>query len=167
MHATLTIPGNVKLIVLWFAVLAICIGVGIGSWWLAVVLFSLAGLVAGFLQGHAVRKQPSVFQTAASALAVRKALLSSPFGLASVLLLWLSAAALLAMLFLARPPISLSVFIAALPHSHSGGRARLCPPYCGWQESPPVRRKVAPNPSIERTVSSGLRPLPTAAHVKR
>jgi hypothetical protein len=24
-----------------------------------------------------------------------------------------------------------------------------------------------PNPSIERTVSSGLRPLPTAAHVKR
>ena len=25
----------------------------------------------------------------------------------------------------------------------------------------------APNPSIERTVSSGLRPLPTAAHVKR
>jgi hypothetical protein len=24
-----------------------------------------------------------------------------------------------------------------------------------------------PNPSIERTVSSGLRPIPTAAHVKR
>jgi len=33
-----------------------------------------------------------------------------------------------------------------------------------------VREQVfnqAPNPSIERTVSSGLRPLPTAAHVKR
>ena len=28
-------------------------------------------------------------------------------------------------------------------------------------------RLVRPNPSIERTVSSGLRPLPTAAHVKR
>lgn len=27
--------------------------------------------------------------------------------------------------------------------------------------------RQAPNPSIERTVSSGLRPLPTAAHVKR
>ena len=27
--------------------------------------------------------------------------------------------------------------------------------------------REAPNPSIERTVSSGLRPLPTAAHVKR
>jgi len=30
----------------------------------------------------------------------------------------------------------------------------------GWVKPPP-------NPSIERTVSSGLRPLPTAAHVKR
>jgi hypothetical protein len=28
-------------------------------------------------------------------------------------------------------------------------------------------RKPGPKPSIERTVSSGLRPLPTAAHVKR
>ena len=27
--------------------------------------------------------------------------------------------------------------------------------------------EARPNPSIERTVSSGLRPLPTAAHVKR
>jgi hypothetical protein len=36
--------------------------------------------------------------------------------------------------------------------------------------SPPTRQanmKSAPNPSIERTVSSVLRPLPTAAHVKR
>ena len=140
MHATLTIPGNVKLIVLWFAVLAICIGVGIGSWWLAVVLFSLAGLVAGFLQGHAVRKQPSVFQTAASALAVRKALLSSPFGLASVLLLWLSAGALLAMLFLARPPISLSVFIAGFA-AFALGRESASLPAVLWLA------RVAPGPS--------------------
>ena len=30
-----------------------------------------------------------------------------------------------------------------------------------------VGKSAAPNPSIERTVSSGLRPPPTAAHVKR
>jgi hypothetical protein len=29
------------------------------------------------------------------------------------------------------------------------------------------RAAAAPNPSIERTSSSGLRPLPAAAHVKR
>jgi len=35
------------------------------------------------------------------------------------------------------------------------------------QNPPGVIAWLWANPSIERTVSSGLRPLPTAAHVKR
>jgi hypothetical protein len=42
-------------------------------------------------------------------------------------------------------------------HYHSLNKINPCP------EVP----RVSPNLSIERTVSSGLRPLPTAAHVKR
>ena len=36
-----------------------------------------------------------------------------------------------------------------------------------WQTYEFVPAEVPPNPSIERTVTSGLRPLVTAAHVKR
>ena len=42
------------------------------------------------------------------------------------------------------------------------GALRCSAPSLTWANA-----QQPPNPSIERTVSSGLRPLPTAAHVKR
>jgi len=36
-----------------------------------------------------------------------------------------------------------------------------------WAGAKTKLERVGPNPSIERTVTSGLRPLVTAAHVKR
>jgi len=127
MHSTLTLRGNLKLIALWCTVLAACVAAGLSGWWSVVGFFTLVGLAAGFLQGQAIRRQPSAFQAAASAVAVRKALLRSRPGFASVLLLWLAAVALLALLFVAKPPISLQAVFAAYA-SFALGRETLALP---------------------------------------
>ncbi|RYE81367.1 MAG: hypothetical protein EOO80_01295 [Oxalobacteraceae bacterium] len=113
MHATLELNCNLKFAALWCAILIACVSAGMSDGWPVVLISGLAGVVAGALQGRAIRLHPSKFLAAVSASEVRQALMQSRSGKFSFLLLWLVAMALLVLLVIGRPAITLQALLGA------------------------------------------------------
>jgi hypothetical protein len=65
------------------------------------------------------------------------------------------------------PPMLGGAYESCSPLRSAGANSAANQGPSGWHPDQIHDKPVTANPSIERTVSSGLRPLPTAAHVKR
>ena len=89
MHATLTVRGNIMLAAAWGAVLAVCLYLSWPRAALGAALAVVVGVFAGTLQARALAASSESFRAAASAIEVRKAMVLSSAGKASVALIWL------------------------------------------------------------------------------
>ncbi len=97
MHATLTPRANFKLIALWCTLLTACAMFSSRSAVLPFVAFGTAGIVAGMLQTRALLGRRTSFLRAETALEVRRALVATLPGKLAVAMVWVKAAALLAL----------------------------------------------------------------------
>jgi hypothetical protein len=82
-------------ILAWAVVLACCLMISRTPTFQIFCVFFLIGTAAGTLQSLAMRASPAPFLLSKSATDVKRALLASKFGKASIAILWLSVAALL------------------------------------------------------------------------
>jgi hypothetical protein len=98
MHYTLTLRGNVILIVLWIAAVAVIV---ITRPLLSVqitVVFAVLGVIAGMLQSKALQVNAMEFLVAKTAKQVRAAIVSSLYGKLSIAVLWITGLALASLL---------------------------------------------------------------------
>lgn len=97
MHSTLRVSANLWLLAAYVALLGVCLSFAGPIKMPVIAAFLIAGLLAGALQGVAINASPTEFRAAQTARAVRKVLISSFPGKASICLLWLGGLAALAL----------------------------------------------------------------------
>jgi hypothetical protein len=90
LHATLRVGVNVSFICLWALLASVFYLLSSPPPPLLVAVSVVCGLLAGVLQGKAMRAQPEALKTARDMMAVRKVLSSSSYGRASIGLQWLA-----------------------------------------------------------------------------
>ena len=103
MLSSLTVRTNIQLTLLYGLILGILLFTSELRRPGLLLVALTAGLIAGALQAHAMRASPDAFRASQTWSAVRAELWSSAQGKASVVLLWCSGPASLALLMLDRP----------------------------------------------------------------
>jgi len=113
MHSSLTIKGNVALLLLWCTVLVACFLASPPPSLIVLAPFLVCGLVAGLLQWQAMRGALSELKAVATARQIRRVLVLTRAGKLSVLLLWCSGLAALGLAMRGGVSASLQSVVAA------------------------------------------------------